>query len=62
MIRYLGGIIKAPAWEHEAIPEPGAPGPVTYYYIMKGKPYMPIPGGRDVTPAIDWREYAELKV
>ncbi len=54
--------LRVPVWEHVPIPDPGPPGPVTYYYIIDGKAYVPMPGGRDVIAAIDWLEYAELKV
>lgn len=62
MIRYLKEYLMEPAWKHQAIPDPGPPGPVTYYYILKGKVYIPMPGGRDVIPAPDWLEYADLKL
>lgn len=62
MIKFLGGIIYAPAWEHLGIPDPGSPGPVTYIYFLEGEAYIPMTCGRDVVPAPDWIPYVELKV
>lgn len=62
VIKFKGGFLIEPGWEHQAIPDPGLPGPVTYYYILEGKVYMPTVDGEDVRPAPDWMEYVDLRL